>query len=153
MQDVRARLEHGEFFRQVPGAYEALVDIDQAVEATGFDRGLAELVKLRVSQINGCAFCLGFHLAQARRAGVPQRKLDLVASWHDAPVFNSGERTALRWAEALTLMPHHPIPDALHAETRSALGEARLAQLTVLVALANAWNRIGGAWRFTPPTA
>jgi alkylhydroperoxidase family enzyme len=84
---------------------------------------------------------------------VPQRKLDLVASWHDAPVFNSGERTALRWAEALTLMPHHPIPDALHAETRSALGEARLAQLTVIVALANAWNRIGGAWRFTPPTA
>ena len=153
MQDVHARLEHAEFFSRVPGAYEALTAIEHAVDATGFDRGLAELVKLRVSQINGCAFCLGFHLANARRLAVPQRKLDLLASWYDAPVFNSGERTALGWAEALTLMPNHPIPDALHNETRAALGEARLAQLTVIVALINAWNRIGGTWRFTPPTS
>lgn len=152
MQTVHARLEHQAFFDQVPGAYEALLRAGQAVENAGFDPGLIELVNLRVSQMNGCAFCLGYHLANARRLGIPQRKLDLVASWYDAPVFNVGERAALGWAEALTRMPDHPIPDALHKEAQQAMGEARLAQLTVAVALINAWNRIGGAWRFTPPS-
>jgi AhpD family alkylhydroperoxidase len=151
VQTVHARLEHQAFFDQIPGAYQALNELGQSVEQAGFDPALLELVNLRVSQINGCAFCLGYHLANARRLGVSQRKLDLVASWYDAPVFNAGERAALGWAEALTQMPNHPIPDALHTEARSALGEARLAQLTVAVAVINAWNRIGGAWRFTPP--
>lgn len=151
MQTVRARLEHQAFFDQVPGAYQALTDLGEAVEHAGFDLSMLELVKLRVSQMNGCAFCLGYHLARARALGVPQRKLDLLASWYDAPVFNEGERAALGWAEALTRMPNHPIPDRLHTEASSTFGEARLAQLTVAVALINAWNRIGGAWRFTPP--
>ena len=95
-------MDYQEFSRIAGEARTALVELGQAVEASGFDKGLAELVKLRASQINGCAFCLDLHLDWARQAGIEQRKIDLLPVWHEADVFSAAERAALAWTEALT---------------------------------------------------
>lgn len=108
-------------------------------------------MNLRVSQMNSCAFCVAHHAAEARKLGVPERKLLMVAAWHHAPEFDATERAALAWAEAVTKLGEHGVDDALHAEVEAVLGQATLARLTMAVALINAWNRIAATYRFTPP--
>lgn len=152
MPDIRPRLGYDAFYAHVPGARQSLVALSKAVDDAGFDKALNELMRLRVSQINGCAFCVGYHLQLLRKLDVPQRKLDLIAVWREVADFTAAARAALAWAEALTLMGQHHIPDGLYEEVVAVLGEATTAQLTVSVANINAWNRIAGTYRFTPPS-
>lgn len=151
MAETDQRLSFKTLFGHLPGGFDAMRAVDKAIVDTGLDAGLIELVKLRASQINGCAYCVAFHLAEARKAEVPQRKLDLLAVWHEAPDFDETERAALGWCEALTAIAEIGAPDEIYEATLVALGEEKLAQLTLVIAHINSWNRIAGAARFKPP--
>jgi AhpD family alkylhydroperoxidase len=150
--DPLSRPTYKDFTATAPDVYGGLSALTQAVDAAGLDKGLTELVKLRASQINGCAFCLKFHLSVARKVGVPQEKLDLLATWRDAELFSAREQAALAYAEALTLLEGEPASDAVWAAVRAEFSEAEALYLTVTIAAINAWNRIGIGLRFAPPT-
>lgn len=139
------------FEQAAPGVATALKMLGQAVDASGLDKQLTELLKLRASQLNACAFCLQFHLNIARKIGLPQSKVDLLATWRDAGVFTARERAALAWTEALTLMARQPVADALQAELAAEFSASEILFLTATVGAINAWNRIAGALRFPPP--
>lgn len=139
------------FEQAAPGVAAALKMLGQAVDESGLDKQLTELLKLRASQLNDCAFCLQFHLNVARKIGLAQHKIDLVATWRDAGVFTARERAALAWTEALTLMAQQPVADALHAELAAEFSASETLFLTATVGAINAWNRIAGALRFPPP--
>ena len=109
-----------------------------------------ELIKLRASQINGCAFCAQYHILQSESLGVPTDKLNLVVVWREAPLFSARERAALAWTEALTLISAG-VSDEVFAQASGEFSEKELAYLTSAVASINVWNRLGCAYRWTPP--
>jgi AhpD family alkylhydroperoxidase len=109
------------------------------------------MAKLRVSQINNCAFCLQIHLNVARKLGVAQDKLDLMATWHEAGLFSDKECAALAWAETLTRLADRSVPDEAYAAVRRHFSENQVIFLSVAIGTINAWNRLGAAFRFTPP--
>lgn len=151
MSDVLPRPTYQAFTEQAPGVYAGLAALTKAVDAAGLDKGLTELVKLRASQINGCAFCLKFHLGVARKAGVPQDKLDLLSAWRDAGLFSAREKAALAFTEELTALPAAAASDAAWAAARAEFSQEEALFLTVTIAAINAWNRIGIGLRFAPP--
>ena len=132
-----------------PEVNAAVQQLSAIAPAQGIDKGLLELLKLRASQINGCAFCVAFHVAEAQRLGVAADKLHMLVAWREAPVFDPTERAALAWTEALTLIPHG-VPDAVYEQARAAFSDRTLACLTSAVLAINAWNRIAIAYRFAP---
>lgn len=144
------RLDWTAFAALVPATNAAMLALGQCAEA-GLDPRLAALAKLRASQINGCAFCVQYHLAAARALGIAQDRLDLVAAWRHAGRFTAREGVALAWAEALTGRLDAGVDEALYAQAAALLPAAELAQLTVAIGLTNLWNRVGIAYRF--PTA
>jgi AhpD family alkylhydroperoxidase len=145
------RIDRPEFAQLTPGVSEALMALGKAVNASGLPKDLQELIKIRASQLNGCAFCLQFHLNVARDLQVPAAKLDLLATWREAPVYSERERLALAWTEALTLSPQGGADDALYEQALAEFGAAPLSFLTAAIAGINAWNRIAMGLRFTPP--
>jgi len=145
------RIAYETFQKTAPGAPAALLAMGKSTEESGLDKTIVELAKLRVSQINSCAFCLQIHLNVSRRLGVPQEKLDLVATWHEAGVFSDRECAALAWAETLTRLADRSVPDAAYGAVRAHFSEDEVIALSVAVANINAWNRLGAAFRFAPP--
>ncbi|WP_227458773.1 carboxymuconolactone decarboxylase family protein [Cupriavidus pauculus] len=141
------------FTRTAPDVYAALSGVSKAVTAAGMDPALTELVKLRVSQINGCAFCLQFHLNIARKLDIDPRKFDLLAGWRDAGIYTARETAALGWAEALTRMSDGPARDTALADARAVFSDDELVFLAATVASINAWNRIAVGLHFPPPPA
>jgi len=119
----------------------------QAVEA-GLDKALVELLKVRASQVNGCAFCLKLHTNWARQAGAAQAKLDLLPAWRDSPLFDARERAALRWVEALSAPGDHAGVAAARAGLEETFDRAEIVQLAIATAAINAWNRIAGPLGF-----
>ena len=111
---------------------------------------MLELIKLRASQINGCAFCVQFHVLQAENLGIPVDKLNLVVVWRETPLFSPRERAALAWTEALTLLTQG-VNDEVYAQARAEFSEQELTYLTSAIASINVWNRFGVAYRWTPP--
>ena len=146
---LEPRLEWQGFKALAPDANAALQALSKAASARGLDKTIIELVKIRASQINGCAFCLQMHLEDARRMHIEEAKLNLTVAWREAPVFSQRERAALAWTEALTLLPQG-VSDEVYAEAREAFSEQELADLSAAVIGINAWNRLGVAYRFTP---
>lgn len=114
------------------------------------DEGLALLVEIRASQLNGCAFCLDMHVKQARIHGERELRLHHLAIWRESPLFTPRERAALAWTEALTRIAPEGISDAAYAEAREQFAEAELAELTFRVAAINGWNRLNVAFRIAP---
>src|SRR5712675_2529311 len=104
MQMSHARSEYSDFKGLAPDAFDIVSALNQAAAKAGIDRQLLELIKLRASQINGCAFCVQYHILEGESLGVPVDKLNLVVVWREAPLFSSRERAALAWTEALTLL-------------------------------------------------
>ena len=145
------RMEFSEFEKIGPEARAALSALSKAVEDSGLEKGLIELLKIRASQVNGCAFCVQFHLNLARKAGVAQTKLDLVAVWRDAGVFSEREMAALAWTEELTKVTPNGVGNEAYGAAERAFTKSELVFLTVAVASINTWNRIAMAFRFTPP--
>lgn len=125
-------------------------DLGQFAAKAGLDKQLLELVKLRASQINGCAFCVQYHILQGESLGVPIDKLNLVVVWREVPQFSARERAALAWTEALTTLPNG-VCDEVYAEAAAEFSEKELTYLTSAIASINVWNRFGAAYRWTPP--
>jgi AhpD family alkylhydroperoxidase len=146
-----ARIDWGDYNELAPDAVTALRALGKAVDDSGLDKQLTELLKIRASQLNGCAFCLQFHLNVARNEGVPPTKIDLVATWADTDIFTARERAALAWTEALTKMGQQHIAGNVYDELYAHFTSSEVAHLTASIAAINAWNRIAGALRFTPP--
>jgi len=147
--EVTPRLEWQGFKDLALEANNALLALSKAASIHGLDKTLQEFIKIRVSQINGCAFCLQMHLDDARRLKLDETKLNLIAVWREAPVFTAKERAALGWAEALTNLPQG-VSDEVYAEARAHFSEQELADLTAAIISINAWNRLGVGYRFTP---
>ncbi|TXI01417.1 MAG: carboxymuconolactone decarboxylase family protein [Pseudomonas monteilii] len=139
-----------DFTRAAPEVYAGLAAVGKAIDAAGVDKALSELLKLRVSQLNGCAFCLQFHLDVARRIGVDGRKIDLLAGWRDAGVFSEREQAALAWAEALTGLGDHVGYAAAQAQVRAHFEGGEFVHLTAAIASINAWNRIAVGLHIAP---
>jgi AhpD family alkylhydroperoxidase len=148
-----SRLPYREFAKSAASIHAALIAVSKSIGDSGLDKGLVELVKLRASQINGCAFCLELHLGLARQAGVAPVKLDLLAAWRESGVFSEREGAALAWTEALTRLGPTAASDADYAALRSQFDEGEALFLTVAIGLINQWNRIAVGLRFAPPAA
>jgi len=133
-----------------PEGYKAMFGVHTYVQGSGLPHGLLEIVRLRVSQINGCAFCIAMHVPLARKSGVTEHQLELVAVWHEAPVFSARERAALAWAEALTRLSGATVSDEVYAQLEAQFSPKEIADLSFAVAEINAWNRLMVASR-TPP--
>jgi AhpD family alkylhydroperoxidase len=129
----------------------ALRQMSAAATAQGLEKDLVELLKIRVSQINGCAFCLQFHLNMARKLGVDERKLGLVAAWRDAEGFSERECAAFDYAERLTLLGHIHFTNADRPMDGKPFSGSEIEHLTIAIATINAWNRIAAALHFPPP--
>ncbi len=142
------RTQRMDFRRAAPEAYRALAALTRA---STLDHGLAELVKVRISQVNGCAYCVDLHIRLALKAGEHQRRLDALATWREAPFFTDGERAALALAEALTVLSGGPVPEDLYDEVDAQLGEDGLTGLVVVITGINAWNRAMIAAGDQPP--
>jgi AhpD family alkylhydroperoxidase len=145
-----ARQEVGQLKKVAPDVYDAVRNLGQLAGKAGLDEQLLELVEIRASQINGCAFCLQYHILAAEKLGVPTDKLNLVVVWREAPQFSKRERAALAWTEALTQLSGG-VSDEIYAEATAEFSETELAYLTSAVAVINVWNRYGVAYRWTPP--
>ncbi len=120
----------------------AMRDLETHVRSSGLEKSLIELVKTRVSQINGCAYCIDMHTKDARAEGESEQRLYALPAWHETPFFSTRERAALRWAEALTTIAGKPMPESLIEETLGFFGEKELANLTLAVIAINGWNRL-----------
>lgn len=140
------------FSTTMPEAVNALRTLSQ-VSARNLDKGLVELLKVRASQINGCGYCLQLHLNWARMAGVPQSRLNRVAVWREVAEFTPRERAALAWTEALTDPARQAERDSVRQAADAQFTREELLHLTAAIAAINAWNRIAGPLRFTPPPA
>ena len=146
----QARKEYSDFQALAPDAYQTVLALGGFAAKAGIDKQLIELIKLRASQINGCAFCVQHHILQAERLGVTADKLNLVVVWREAPQFSSRERAALAWTEALTQLTGGVSHD-VYEQARAEFSDEELTYLTSAVASINVWNRFGVAYRWTPP--
>ena len=126
----------------VPEALDAMLGLERVVRASGLEPALLELVKLRASQINGCARCVEMHAKDARALGEDPDRLDLVAVWEEAPCFTNRERAALRWCEALTRLAGNGVPGEAGEAVDEQFDEREIVELTLAVAAINAWNRL-----------
>jgi len=140
-------------FKAAPaGALQAMSAIDRYVRQSGLEPALLELVKMRVSQINGCAYCLDMHSKDARAAGETGQRLYALNAWRETPFFTDRERAALEWTEAVTLISHNHAPDEVYEDVRRHFTEAELINLTMAVAAINGWNRVAISFRAVPGT-
>lgn len=129
--------------KDTPNLYNALMSLNGAVAEANIESRLIHLIKIRVSQINGCAFCVGMHVKEAIDDGVTEKELHLLSVWRESSAFTARDKSALAWAEALTLLAGTGVSDADFDAARSKFSETELAVLTVAVGTMNLWNRIG----------
>jgi AhpD family alkylhydroperoxidase len=133
-----------------PGALKAMFGLEQYVRSCGLDEKLLLLVKFRVSQINGCAYCLDMHSKDLRTAGETEQRLYLLDAWRESPFYNERERAALAWAEAVTLVADSHVPDEVFEQTRNQFTDEELINLTLAVVAINGWNRLSISLRAVP---
>lgn len=134
-----------------PEASSAMRGLERYVRASGLERSLLELVKIRASQLNGCAYCLDMHTKDARAAGESEQRLYALAAWREAPFYSERERAALEWSEAMTLLGRDGVPDDLYERARRHFSELELVNLTMAVIAINGWNRLSVAFRSPEP--
>ncbi len=140
------------YFKAAPDAYKAMSGLEAYLHSCGLEEGLLHLIKLRASQINGCAFCLDMHSKDLRAIGETEQRLYTLDAWRECPWFTDRERAALAWTEALTLITQGHVPDAVYEEARRQFNEKELTDLSIAITTINAWNRLSIAARATPGT-
>ena len=136
--------------RIAPQAYRALIGVENYLRESGLEGSLLDLIRLRASQINGCAFCNDMHWKDLRAAGESDQRLYGLDAWEESPYYTEKERAALAWTEAVTKIREGHVPDQVYAQVRGHFTERELVDLTVAVAAINAWNRLGIALRTVP---
>ncbi len=139
-------------YKVAPEGVAALIAVEKYVHGSGLDPRLNALVKVRVSQINGCAYCLHLHTEEARKLGEADRRLFLLDAWRESHLYSPRERAALNWAESLTDIATTHAPDDAYKEARSQFSEKELADLSIAIAMINAWNRLSIGSRAEHPS-
>src|SRR4051812_44386246 len=138
---------------QTPDLIKKLFELSQANSKGELDRTILDLVHIRASQLNGCAFCLDMHVKEAKIHGERELRLHHVTIWRESPLFSARERAALAWTEELTRLPEHGVSDEIYAQVSAQFSEKELADLTFLVMAINAWNRVNCAFKTLPGSA
>ena len=146
---MKTRISYSEV---APDAMHAMVGLEKYLAKSVLERPLYELVKLRASQINGCAYCIDMHTKDARKAGETEQRLYALNAWRETPFYSERERAALAWAEALTLISDNDVPDSLYESTREQFNEEEILALTMAIVAINGWNRLAIAFRSVPGT-
>jgi AhpD family alkylhydroperoxidase len=145
---MQARLNYP---KASPATYQALLALQATVDRCGLEKPLLELVKIRASQINKCAFCLHMHTRDARKVGVSEERIYLLDAWQESPLYTDRERAALAWTEALTLLPETGAPDEVYAGVAEQFSEAEIVSLTLAIGAINLWNRFGVGFQLVHP--
>lgn len=144
---MEARIDYAKAAR---GAYEAMLGLEKYLHQCGLEQPLLDLIKLRVSQINGCAYCLDMHWKDLRANGETEQRLYGLDAWEESPYYSDRERAALAWAESVTKVRETHVPDEVYAKAKKQFSDKELADLTLAVATINAWNRLAIAGRSVP---
>jgi AhpD family alkylhydroperoxidase len=142
-----------DFYKAAPEGLNAMRGLEHYVnQSSGLEPSLRELIKVRASQINGCAYCIDMHTKDARAAGETEQRLYALNAWRETPFFSERERAALEWTEAITLIADSHVPEELFFRVRQYFGEAELVNLTLAIVTINGWNRLAIAFRSVPGT-
>lgn len=144
---MEARLNYA---KAAPKGYRAILPLDNYVEQCGLEPLLLELVKMRASQLNGCAYCLDMHSKDARAQGESEQRLYGLSAWREAPYYTERERAALWWTEEVTLVHQNHVSDAVYNEVRQYFSEEEVVNLTLAVVIINTWNRLAITFRSVP---
>ena len=139
-----------EYRKLDPAAYRALAGVEDYVEKSGLEQSLLDLVKIRASQINGCAFCLDMHVIDARASGETEQRIYALNAWEESPFYSERERAALLWTETVTLVSENHVPDDVYNEVSAHFTPEELVKLTMAVVAINSWNRMAIAFRRIP---
>ncbi|WP_035608410.1 carboxymuconolactone decarboxylase family protein [Haloferula sp. BvORR071] len=140
-----------DYFKADPASVQAMLQIEKHVTSTAIEPRLRELIKLRASQINGCAYCVDMHSRDLRKGGETEQRLNLLCVWKESPLFTDKERAALAWTEAVTLVSQTGVPDAVYEEFSRHFTEAEQVQITLLIGVINSWNRLAISFRAIHP--
>jgi AhpD family alkylhydroperoxidase len=143
------RLRYGKAF---PEGVHALQELGRVINKSGLENSLTELVKLRASQLNGCAYCIDMHAKDARAEGETEQRIYGLSAWEETPYYTPRERAALRWTEAITNIQNGRAPDSVYEEVRKEFSEEELVRLTFVIGQINFWNRVSIAFRVEPGT-
>jgi AhpD family alkylhydroperoxidase len=147
-ETAKARLDWNAVAPDVAKAMQSLEEcVYKSGRAAGLEQSLLHLIKLRASQINGCAWCIDMHTKDARAEGETEQRLYLVSAWREAPFFSERERAALAWTEAVTLVSHDHVPDEVYEYARRSFNEKELVYLTLAIVAINGWNRLNVSMR------
>ena len=141
-----------DYAKVAPGAYHAMLGLERYLHESGLEEPLLHLIKLRASQINGCAYCLDMHWKDLKAIGEQDQRLYELDAWEESPFYSERERAALAWTEAVTRVAESRVPDEVYNEVRKQFSEKELADLTLAIATINAWNRLSIAARTVPGT-
>jgi AhpD family alkylhydroperoxidase len=136
-----------EYWKIAPGAYKAMASLEAYLHGSGLDPALVHVLKLRASQLNGCAYCIDMHWKDARAGGESEQRLYGLDAWRESPYYTERERAALRWTEALTNVQDGHVSDSVYDAVRGHFSDKELADLTWAIAAINAWNRVAIAFR------
>lgn len=142
---MKARIE----LTHMPDAVKAMLDLQSYVDGLGLPANVLELVKIRASQLNGCAYCIDMHTIEARARGETEQRLYALDAWRETPFFDARERAALAWTEAVTLLEDR-VPDEVYALAREQFDERALVSLSMAIVAINGWNRLNVAFRTVP---
>jgi AhpD family alkylhydroperoxidase len=148
---MKPRLDINKAGQAAPDAMKALFALEAALQKSGLEHSLFHLVKIRASQINGCAYCIHMHTRDARAQGETEERIYLLDAWRESPLYSARERAALAWAEAVTLVSQTHVPDDVYETVRAQFSEADIAKLTLLVGTINLWNRLAISLRAVHP--
>src|SRR5437868_14024650 len=140
------------YTQAAPGAYKAMLGLEEYLHKSGLEESLLHLIKLRTSQINGCAYCLDMHWKDLRAIGESEQRLYSLDAWEESPYYTERERAALLWTDTVTRVADTHVPDDVYEKVKEHFSEKELADLTLAVATINAWNRLAIAARTTPGT-
>lgn len=138
------------FYKASPDAMKAMHGLETHISKSSLEKPLVELVRLRASQINGCAYCIDLHVSDARKAGENERRLATVSAWRETPFFSDRERAALEWTESLTEVAQTHVPDAVWERVKPHFTPEEVADLTLLIGTINTWNRFAISFRKLP---
>ena len=141
-----------DYLKSARGAYHALLGVEHYLQQCGLEESLQNLIKLRVSQINGCAYCIDMHWKDLRAAGEPEQRLYELDAWEESPFYTERERAALAWAESVTNIQEGHVPDGVFERVKEVFNDKELADLTLAVTAINSWNRLSIAARTVPGT-
>lgn len=141
-----------DYMKALPAGFEAMLSLETAVARSGLEWQVLELVKLRASQLNGCAYCLDMHSKDARARGEDEQRLHVLAAWRETPFYSERERAALAWAEALTRISDGGVSDDDYRLARQQFTEKELVDLSLAVVAINGWNRLAIPFRTVPGT-